>query len=138
MKNLLNSKFPYADNILKGKTALVCGASRGIGKATALMLARAGAQVIICARSSEELEKLSQEMYGDNHVVLILNLEDIPMVKSKITDLVRQQPIHILVNNSGGPPGGPLLSNTVDEFEGPFKRHLHAAHTITRILTPIM
>ena len=58
MKNLLNSKFPYADNILKGKTALVCGASKGIGKATALMLARAGAQVIICARSSEELEKL--------------------------------------------------------------------------------
>ena len=71
MKNLLNSKFPYADNILKGKTALVCGASKGIGKATALMLARAGAQVIICARSSEELEKLSQEMHGDNHVVLI-------------------------------------------------------------------
>jgi 3-oxoacyl-[acyl-carrier protein] reductase len=138
MKNLLNSKFPYADNILKGKTALVCGASKGIGKATALMLARAGAQVIICARSSEELEKLSQEMHGDNHVVLILNLEDIPMVESKITDLVRQQPIHILVNNSGGPPGGPLLSNTVDEFEGPFKRHLYAAHTITRILTPVM
>ena len=97
MKNLLNSKFPYADNILKGKTALVCGASKGIGKATALMLARAGAQVIICARSSEELEKLSQEMHGDNHIVLTLNLEDISMVESKITDLVRKQPIHILI-----------------------------------------
>ena len=102
------------------------------------MLARAGAQVIICARSSEELEKLSQEMHGENHIFLTLNLEDIPMVESKITNLVRQQPIHILVNNSGGPPGGPLLSNTIDEFEAPFKRHLHAAHTITRILTPVM
>jgi 3-oxoacyl-[acyl-carrier protein] reductase len=46
--------------------------------------------------------------------------------------------IHILVNNSGGPPGGPLLGNTLDEFEGPFRRHLHAAHTITQALVPGM
>ena len=77
-------------------------------------------------------------MHVENHIFLTLNLEEIHMVESKITNLVRQQPIHILVNNSGGPPGGPLLSNTIDEFEAPFKRHLHAAHTITRILTPVM
>jgi 3-oxoacyl-[acyl-carrier protein] reductase len=138
MEDLLNTKFPYADNILDGKTALVCGASKGIGRATALMLARSGAQVIICARSANELEKLSKEMHGDNHIVLPLDLEDISLLESKINNLVRQQPIHILVNNSGGPPGGPLLSNTIKEFEAPFKRHLHAAHTITRILTPVM
>mgnify|MGYP001342982115 CR=1 FL=1 len=138
MKELLNKGFPYADNILEGKTALVCGASKGIGRATALMLARAGAKVIICARSVEELEILSKEMHGSNHIILALDLEDIATVESKISDLVRGQPIHILVNNSGGPPGGPLLSNTIDDFEAPFKRHLHAAHTITRILTPVM
>ena len=138
MEKLLDTEFPYADNILKGKTALVCGASKGIGRATALMLARAGAQVIICARSNDELEILSEEMHGDNHITLNLDLENISLLETKINDLIKQQPIHILVNNSGGPPGGPLLSNTVEDFEGPFKRHLYAAHTITRILTPIM
>jgi len=138
MEKLLNAEFPYADNILKGKTALVCGASKGIGRATALMLARAGAQVIICARSSQELDILSKEMHGDNHITLSLDLENISLLETEINKLIKQQPIHILVNNSGGPPGGPLLSNTVDDFDGPFKRHLYAAHTITRILTPIM
>jgi 3-oxoacyl-[acyl-carrier protein] reductase len=76
MENLLDTKFPYADNILKGKTALVCGASKGIGRATALMLARAGAQVIACARSPNELELLSEEMHGDNHIILTLDLEN--------------------------------------------------------------
>jgi len=138
MEKLLNAEFPYADNILKGKTALVCGASKGIGRATALMLARAGAQVIICARSNQELDILSKEMHGDNHITLSLDLENISLLETEINKLIKQQPIHILVNNSGGPPGGPLLSNTVDDFDGPFKRHLYAAHTITRILTPIM
>jgi 3-oxoacyl-[acyl-carrier protein] reductase len=138
MENLLDTKFPYADNILKGKTALVCGASKGIGKATALMLARSGAQVIACARSPNELELLSEEMHGDNHIILTLDLENIPLLESKIKELIKQQPIHILINNSGGPPGGPLLSNTIDDFEAPFKRHLYAAHTITRILMPAM
>ena len=46
--------------------------------------------------------------------------------------------VHILVNNSGGPPGGPLLENDLDDFEGPFRRHLHASHTITKALVPKM
>ena len=99
MEKLLNSEFPYADNILEGKTALVCGASKGIGRATALMLARAGAQVIICARSNDELEILSKEMHGDNHITLNLDLENISLLETKINDLIKQQPIHILVNN---------------------------------------
>ena len=57
-KNLLGRDFPFADGILDGKTALVCGASKGIGRATALVLARAGCRVIACARSVEELESL--------------------------------------------------------------------------------
>ena len=47
-------------------------------------------------------------------------------------------PVHILINNSGGPPGGPLLDNSVEDFHAPFTRHLHAAHKITKQLAPVM
>ena len=46
MEELLNEGFPFAEGSLGGQTALVCGASKGIGRACALMLARAGARVI--------------------------------------------------------------------------------------------
>ena len=74
-KNLLGRDFPFADGILDGKTALVCGASKGIGRATALVLARAGCRVIACARSVEELESLIEEMHGFGHEKLVLDME---------------------------------------------------------------
>ena len=52
--DLAGSEFPFADGILDGNTALVCGASKGIGRACALMLARGGARVIACARTSTD------------------------------------------------------------------------------------
>jgi len=132
---LLNDGFPFAEGVLDGKTALVCGASKGIGRACALMLARAGARVVVCARSTADLDSLVAEMHGDGHEVLALDLEDLDAVREAVSGM---DTIHILVNNSGGPPGGPLLENTLDEFEGPFRRHLHAAHTITQALVPGM
>ncbi len=57
-QNLLGEGFPFAEGVLEGKNALVCGASKGIGRAVALMLARAGAKVIACARSVDDLESL--------------------------------------------------------------------------------
>ncbi|MEC7744068.1 MAG: SDR family NAD(P)-dependent oxidoreductase [Candidatus Thermoplasmatota archaeon] len=132
---LLRDEFPFAEGILEGKTALVCGASKGIGRAVALMLARAGARVIACARSVDDLDSLVSEMHGQGHRYLELDLEDIDALSRKIANLGA---VHILINNSGGPPGGPLLENTVEDFSGPFKRHLHAAHTLTRALTPGM
>ena len=132
---LLNDGFPFAEGVLDGKTALVCGASKGIGRACALMLARAGARVVACARSAADLDSLVAEMHGDGHEALALDLEDLDAVREAVSGMGT---IHILVNNSGGPPGGPLLENTLDEFEGPFRRHLHAAHTITQALVPGM
>ena len=134
-EELLNDGFPFAEGVLDGKTALVCGASKGIGRACALMLARAGARVIACARSAANLDSLVNEMHGDGHEGVLLDLEDLGAVRDAISGIGT---IHILLNNSGGPPGGPLLENTLEEFEGPFRRHLHAAHTITQALVPGM
>mgnify|MGYP001192230273 CR=1 FL=1 len=135
MEELLDGGFPFAEDALGGQTALVCGASKGIGRACALMLARAGARVIACARSAANLDSLVNEMHGDGHEGVLLDLEDLGAVRDAISDIGT---IHILLNNSGGPPGGPLLENTLEEFEGPFRRHLHAAHTITQALVPGM
>ena len=133
--DLAGSEFPFADGILDGNTALVCGASKGIGRACALMLARGGARVIACARTSTDLDSLIREMHGEGHEAIELDLEDIAGVEEMVRDI---GPIHILVNNSGGPPGGPLLENDLEDFEGPFRRHLHASHTLTRALVPDM
>ena len=96
--NLAGSDFPFAEGILSGNTALVCGASKGIGRACALMLARGGARVIACARTSSDLDSLIQEMHGEGHEGIELDLEDIAGVEEMVRDI---GPIHILVNNSG-------------------------------------
>ena len=105
MTDLLNENFPYADNILAGRTALVCGASKGIGRASALMLARAGARVIACARSAEILDELIGELHGSGHEALVLDLEDVEAVRETVLGL---GVVEIVINNAGGPPGGPL------------------------------
>jgi len=135
MEELLNEEFPFAENSLAGQTALVCGASKGIGRACALMLARAGARVIACARSQSDLDTLVAEMYGEGHETVTLDLEDIDAVREAVSSM---GVVHIVVNNSGGPPGGALLQNSLEDFDGPFRRHLHAAHTIVQMLAPGM
>ncbi len=135
MEELLNEEFPFAENSLAGQTALVCGASKGIGRACALMLARAGARVIACARSQSDLDTLVAEMHGEGHETVTLDLEDIDAVREAVSSM---GVVHIVVNNSGGPPGGALLQNSLEDFDGPFRRHLHAAHTIVQMLAPGM
>ena len=135
MEELLDDGFPFAEDALGGQTALVCGASKGIGRACALMLARAGARVVACARSQADLDSLVAEMHGDGHEAVVLDLEDIEAVRQAMSSM---EDVQIVVNNSGGPPGGALLENTLEDFEGPFRRHLHAAHTIVQMLSPGM
>jgi 3-oxoacyl-[acyl-carrier protein] reductase len=140
--DLLGSDYPYSTSALVGKHALVCGASKGIGAATAKMLAKAGANVTVCARNGEALTTLCEELSvlgKGEHASLILDLEDTSGLEPAITTLLQQRgPVHILINNAGGPPGGPLLGNSIEDFEAPFKRHLHAAHTLTQLLVPSM
>ena len=120
---------PYANNALEGMRAVVCGASKGIGRATAEMMAACGADVIGLSRSAPDIVGVRS---------MSLDLEDSDAIKKTISGILVAGPIHILVNNAGGPPGGPLLSNQVEDFEAPFKRHLHAAHQITQMVAPAM
>lgn len=137
--DLLGSDFPFNTKSLAGKHALVCGASKGIGRATALVMAKCGANVTVASRDIDSLQQLAEQMksLGDGeHTAVGLDLEDNEAIRSTVTKLLQEKGnVHILVNNAGGPPGGPLLQNSIEEFEAPFKRHLHASHTLVQMLS---
>ena len=134
--DLLGDDYPYSNTALKGKHALVCGASKGIGAATAKILAKAGASVTVCARNTEALNGLCIELStlgSGSHSSLPLDLENTESIKPAVEALISAKgPIHILINNAAGPKGGPLLGVELADLEGPFKRHLHASHTMVQ------
>lgn len=140
--DLLGSDFPYASTALAGKHAFVCGASQGIGEATAKMLAKAGANLTVCARNGDALHALCSSLADlgqGSYQALILDLEDTASIAAAFASAEETLgPVHILINNAGGPPGGPLLSNDISDFDAPFKRHLHAAHTLVQCAVPSM
>ncbi len=139
--DLLGDQAVLQNQALEGKTALICGASRGIGAATARIMAKAGANVILASRSEGQLNSLLDELShlgNGHHQALVMDLEDTEGIAECVQPLLDNGPIHILVNNAGGPPGGPLLNASVDELAQPFTRHLHAAHTLVKLLTPGM
>lgn len=129
-------------NSLLGKHALVCGASAGIGRASALALAARGATVTVLARRAERLEALLPalgEAGAGGARALPADLDDRESLVASVEALVAAVgPVHILVNNAGGPPGGPLLEATEAAFVTAFSRHVLASHRLAQLLVPGM
>ncbi|MDX5427859.1 MAG: SDR family oxidoreductase [Bacteroidota bacterium] len=125
---------------LQGKTALVCGSTQGIGWATAMELASMGAKVVLLARNEEKLSKRVAELPGDaNHSYLVADFSNTAEVKQTIeTWVANGNTANILVNNTGGPPAGPIVNATQDEFRSAFEAHLINNHNITLALIPGM
>src|SRR4051794_21228462 len=113
---------------LSGKHALVCGGSQGIGRAAAVELARLGAHVTLLARSREALETalaaLPKERPSQSHAWIAVDMTDHQALRAKVAALVIDKPVQILVNNTGGPPGGPAHSAQVEEYISAFRQHL--------------
>ncbi|MBN1772679.1 MAG: SDR family oxidoreductase [Deltaproteobacteria bacterium] len=89
---------------LTGKVALVCGASKGLGRACAESLVREGARVAICARTKETLERTAKDLGAEPIVADVSQDDDRARLVAETER--RLGPIDILVNNSGGPPPG--------------------------------
>jgi 3-oxoacyl-[acyl-carrier protein] reductase len=127
---------------LENKTALVCGASKGIGRATALELAKLGAKVHLLARTESSLHELQNEMASlglAQGECLALDMENSEELRSRVEQiLVTKGPIHILINNSGGPSPGPALKADPQEFVSGMKRHIFAAQTLVQCCLPGM
>ncbi len=127
---------------LTGKHALVCGASSGIGRATAVALAQAGAEVTALARREDRLKELITEMkaVGPGKArYLVADLDQRDAMENSIQSFLKESgPVHIWINNTGGPAAGPLLEATEEQLLSALGRHLLAAQRIAKLLIPGM
>ena len=124
---------------LKNKNALVCGSTQGIGKATAILLAKEGANVTLIARNEEKLKAVLSELNNNgeqSHDYLIADFSK-PMELKQVLEGSELQ-FHILVNNTGGPAGGPVFNAKIEEFESAFTQHLKCNHILVQALVPFM
>lgn len=121
---------------LKNKQAIVCGSTQGIGKAIAMELAALGANVTLVARNEEALKKVKQELPSNNqqlHSYLCVDFSKPDDVKNIVEAYLQRNPIvHILVNNTGGPPAGPAHTAKTEEFLSAFNNHLICNHVLAQ------
>lgn len=127
---------------LDGKWALVCGASKGIGAATARALAELGADVTLVSRSEESLKKTFQQLKAvgtQRHGYFIADFDQPEGLKTAVDNWLKQNPrVQILVNNTGGPPGGPANLAKPEEYLAAFSRHLICNQILVQALLPAM
>lgn len=126
---------------LSGKNALVCGSSKGIGWATAQKLAVLGANVTLVSRSAEIMSDLVSQLAkqpGQDHDFLMADFSQRADLRRKIVGLTSHKTIHILINNTGGPKGGPILDAELEEFEQAFNNHVLCSHLLVKACVPGM
>lgn len=129
---------------LTGKNAFVFGASKGIGRAIAFSLASLGANVTLAARSADKLAEISLELNklkisaNQDHDYLVVDGNDPIDIKRKLLVLLDNKTYHILINNTGGPPAGPILSADWEAFQQAFQMHLHCSHLAVQLMTEKM
>lgn len=119
---------------LEGRHAMVCGSTQGIGKAIAMELATLGARITLVARDERKLEEVKNELAAKNlqkHDFVAADFSLPDALKVKIEEhLWESGPVHILVNNTGGPPGGTITDASPDEFANAFNAHLLCNHIL--------
>ncbi|WP_438422371.1 SDR family oxidoreductase [Aquimarina macrocephali] len=124
---------------LTHKNALVCGSTQGIGKASAKQLAELGANITLVARNEEKLQNVLTELatdQGQSHNYIVADFQNPESLQQKIS--ATEQVFHILVNNTGGPAGGPVFNASIEEFERAFTQHLKCNHILAQTVVPGM
>ncbi len=120
---------------LKGKRSMVCGSTQGIGKACAIELATMGASVTLVARSEESLKQVLKELEssgGQEHHYIVADFNDAGSLKKKAEEYAAKNVVNILVNNTGGPAGGPIIEAKTEEFMHTFSQHLICNHILVQ------
>lgn len=127
---------------LDGKTALVCGSTQGIGRAIAGEFALAGSNVVLLARNETSLKQTLSELAPPTvgvHSYLVADFTQPESVRAAIEEfLSARNVIHIVVNNSGGPPPGTISQAKPEEFVHALTVHLLCSHLIQQLVLPGM
>lgn len=113
---------------LSGKNAIVCGATKGIGNATAMLLAQLGANVTMISRNESILSRIIRDLdtsKGQVHDYIAADFSKPDDLREKIQRKVHEPKVyHILVNNTGGPPAGLAIEAELHEYTAAFTNHL--------------
>lgn len=121
---------------LVGRHALVCGASKGIGRAAAEAIAALGADVTVMARDRDALDALSRTLpktHGaQRHGYLVADVAHGDALRAAVSALAAAHPVQILVNNTAGPNPGLAIDATAEQFLDTFQRHLLANHALVQ------
>ena len=128
--------------VLQGRHALVCGGSEGIGRAAAEALALLGADVTVLARRPERLAEVAAALPRvhdhQHHRHVAADASDTAGLSAAAVALCAGQPVHVLVNNTAGPPGGPAHAAAPDRYEAVFRQHLLANQVLVQAVLPGM
>ena len=127
---------------IAGRVALVMGASKGLGRASAAALARDGARVALSSRSSERIEQAAAEITaetGGEAVPLAADtdaVDELPMLLERVGSSLG--PVEILVTNTGGPPLGDPLSFSREDWERAYRNLVLAPIALIEAVVPGM
>lgn len=122
---------------LEGRNALIAGSTQGIGLASAQALAFLGANCTLIARNEEALKEALKTLAvskGQTHSYVVADFSHTEQVKQAVEQLAAKQTIHILINNSGGPAGGPITEAKPEAFLAAFQQHLICNHLLVTTL----
>ena len=123
---------------LQNKNALVCGSTQGIGKASAIALAKEGVNVTLLARNENALQEVLKELPqngNQNHSYLVADFSKPSSVKKVI---LTNNNFHILINNTGGPKSGSILEATPEQFSDAFQMHVIVNQILVQAVVPFM
>lgn len=124
---------------LQGKKAFVCGSTQGIGRAAAIELSNSGASIVLLARNEDKLKEVKAELnaaQNQRHDYIVADFSAPDELKNKVTKYLTEnnQPVHILINNTGGPPGGKAIDAKLGEFIAAFQTHLICSQILAQSL----
>jgi 3-oxoacyl-[acyl-carrier protein] reductase len=126
---------------LKNKYAVICGSTQGIGLAIAKELALLGANCTLIARNEETLKAVVAGLdisLQQKHNYLVADFSKPDELKKVIEEHASKYPVHILINNTGGPAAGPITEAAEEAFRNAFDQHIICNQILTKAVIPSM
>src|SRR5688572_17752573 len=127
---------------LTNKRAVVCGSTQGIGLAVAKQLAEMGASITLVSRNETSLKHVAEKLPKNGkqqHDYLVADFTDPEALRAQLASWISSHKVaHILVNNTGGPAGGPITEAKSSDFQNTFTQHLICNHILAQAFIPGM